>query len=549
MSQPVASELQTLIDDYLTYVLARDPIEATQLGVHDYDDTLTDLSPDALDDEIARRKAFQARFAAMDRAALDADAAMDLDVARLDVATALRRLETRPPMQTAPYWVVEQLGTAFSALMRDDGQPPALQAERLLARLRLAPAYLATAQAALSPQTAALHVEMALTAIKGLQRFLARAVGGFARDAAPSLVAEMAVATAALQAALDDFARFLQEFAPRAVGSFACGAALFDFLLREFHQLDLDHRELAEFGYERMVHDKAALEAYARELAPTRSWVEQIEAVKDDHPQGADFLKSYHAEMVRARAHCVATDLVTLPAGEVADVKWLPDYLAAGAPLGLMFTTPPFAPGLASDLVITPLDPDAPPERQRQHMRDNCYAFARSITLHEIYPGHHTQRVHHKLATAASPMRRYFSSPVFVEGWGLYTEDLMEETGFMVEPAVRLFKLRNALWRSARVVVDSGLHTRGMSFDEAVQLMVDQVHLDRRMAEGEVRRYTTHDNPTYPSAYLLGKMAIHDLRRRYQAQQGAAFSLRDFHDKLLSYGSPPLKLVAARMLT
>jgi uncharacterized protein (DUF885 family) len=156
--------------------------------------------------------------------------------------------------------------------------------------------------------------------------------------------------------------------------------------------------------------------------------------------------------------------------------------------------------------------------------------------------------VHHKLATANAPVRRYFSSPVLVEGWGLYTEDLMEETGFMQEPGVRLFKLRNALWRSARVVVDSGLHTRAMRFEEAVDLMVDEVHLDRRMAEGEVRRYTTHDNPTYPSAYLLGKSAIHDLRSRWQAQEGSSYSLKRFHDTLLSYGSPPVKLIAARML-
>jgi uncharacterized protein (DUF885 family) len=124
----------------------------------------------------------------------------------------------------------------------------------------------------------------------------------------------------------------------------------------------------------------------------------------------------------------------------------------------------------------------------------------------------------------------------------------MEESGFMTEPGVRLFKLRNALWRSARVVVDSGLHTRSMPFEEAVNLMVNEVHLDRRMAEGEVRRYTTHDNPTYPSAYLLGKTAIHDLRRRWQAQEGNAYTLKAFHDKLLSYGSPPVKLIATRML-
>jgi uncharacterized protein (DUF885 family) len=124
----------------------------------------------------------------------------------------------------------------------------------------------------------------------------------------------------------------------------------------------------------------------------------------------------------------------------------------------------------------------------------------------------------------------------------------MEETGFMDDPAVKLFKLRNALWRSARVVVDSGLHTRNMSFANAVDLLHREVMLDPHMAEGEVRRYTTHNNPTYPSAYLLGKTAIHDLRTRWQAQQGDAFSLQRFHDTLLSYGSPPVKLVAERMM-
>jgi uncharacterized protein (DUF885 family) len=389
---------------------------------------------------------------------------------------------------------------------------------------------------------------MGLTAITGLRRFLADSLPGFAATLPEALAGDIAQATAATQTALAHFETFLREFQPRAMGSFACGPEHFDFLLKEYHLLDVDHRLLYEFGQEQMAQDKAALEAYAKQLDPDTPWSAQIERVKNRHPQGDEFLAAYHAEMVAARQHCVEKDLITLPPGEVATVEWLPEYLRSGAPLGLMFTTPPFAPGLASRLVLTPLDPDASQERQLQHTRDNCYAFARSITLHEIYPGHHTQKAHHKLATAHSPMRRYFSSPVFVEGWGLYTEDLMEETGFMEDPAVRLFKLRNALWRSARVVADSGLHTRGMSFDEAAQLMVDEVRLDRRMAEGEVRRYTTHDNPTYPSAYLLGKTAIHDLRRRWQAQKGAAFSLKRFHDTLLSYGSPPVKLIAGRML-
>ena len=180
-------------------------------------------------------------------------------------------------------------------------------------------------------------------------------------------------------------------------------------------------------------------------------------------------------------------------------------------------------------------------------MRDNCYVFAKSIAGHEIYPGHHLQKVHHKLATADSMIRRYFSCPQFVEGWGLYVEDLFTETGFFDNPRVLLFKLRNSLWRSLRVVIDVGLHTRGMSFDEAASLLMEQAAMDRHMAEGEVTRYIRHDNPTYPSSYMLGRQRFHELRDRYQAVHPDA-SLLTFHDTVMSFGSLPLSLVSAQMI-
>ena len=543
------SHLAQLLESYLTFVLSEDPIEATRLGVHDYDERLGNDSIDALSSAAAKRTDFITQLEAIDPATLSADETMDRTVALIDLKTALRRYEDLRIWARAPYWYVERLGSAYSGLLNaTEDLPPAEQGHRLRARLAATPGYLATAQQNLSTDAPPLYLEMGITAVDGLQRFLDQAVMGFAETLDGSLKDEVRNEVVRVQDRLTTFKAFLADLHPKARGHFACGPAHFDFLLREFHLLDFDHQSLYEFGQEQMAKDRAALDAYASELDPNRSWIEQLEAIKANHPRGDAFLDTYHAEMVRARRHCVDNSLITLPAGENAQVVWLPEYLRAGAPLGLMHTVPPFSSSLSSQLLLTPLDPNASAERQEQHMRDNCYAFARSITLHEIYPGHHTQKVHHKLATVNSPVRRYFSSPVFVEGWGLYTEDLMEETGFMDDPAVKLFKLRNALWRSARVVVDSGLHTRNMSFADAVDLLHREVLLDPHMAEGEVRRYTTHNNPTYPSAYLLGKTAIHDLRTRWQAQQSDAFSLQHFHDTLLSYGSPPVKLVAERML-
>ena len=542
------NELQTLIGEYLKFVFQSDPIQATRLGIHKYNHLLGDLNPDVVAEEATKRQDFLRQFGDIDPNVLDPQARMDLQVAIIDAETSLRRHEDLRIWERAPYWYLERLGGAFSDLMTRKFATVEERARQLLSRLEQAPAYLAAAQNNLTDQVPPLYVDMGLTAAKGLQQFLVEAVPGFASQVVGALEADVLREVAVIQTELDAFTTYLQNLRSQANGHFACGPEHFDFLLREFHMVDLDHKSLHEFGMERMSEDKQRIEAYARDQDATRSWVEQIDQVKEDHPTPEEFKDSYGREMMLAREHCVDHDLITLPEGEVCHMVWLPVYLRASLPIAVMGTTPPFENGLESNWLITPLDPDATPERHKQHMRDNCYAFARSIALHEIYPGHHTQKVHHKLATHDSPMRRYFSSPVFVEGWGLYTEDLFEETGFIHEPPVMLFKLRNALWRSVRVVIDSGLHTRNMSFDEAVNLLRDEVCLDTHMAEGEVRRYTTHANPTYPSSYLVGKVLIQELREKWRRQQGDSYNLRAFHDQLLSYGSPPVKLIEGMML-
>lgn len=541
-------ELHQLIDEYVAFALAADPAEATRLGAHAYDHLLGSPDPDAIAAEIASREGFLRRAAAIDAAALDAEDRLDHRLLLADLETSLRRMHDLRIWERAPYWYIEQLGTAFGDLVRRSFAPAEERAAHLYARLIAAPAYLAQAARNLSPDAPPVYVEMGLVATRGLQQFLREAVGGFAATLPDSLQRDLQLATAAVQEALGAFGATLERLHGAARGSYACGPEHFDFLLQRFQLLDHDHRSLYVFGLEMVERDRARLEAYAKALDPQRSWAEQIDRVKERHPQPEAFRDSYGHEMMLAREHCVERDLISIPEGEICHMVWLPSYLRASLPIAVMGTTPPFEAGMESEWLITPLDPEAPPERQKQHMRDNCYAFARSIALHEIYPGHHLQKVHHKLVTKGRPMRRYFSSPVFVEGWGLYTEDLFEETGFLHEPDVMLFKLRNALWRSVRVVIDTGLHTRGMRFEEAVAQLRDEVCLDTHMAEGEVRRYTTHDNPTYPSSYLVGKTLIQELRARWREREGAAYTLRRFHDTLLGYGSPPVRLIAERML-
>jgi uncharacterized protein (DUF885 family) len=539
--------LSESLDAYVEDMLRAQPVDATKLGVHDYDHTLGEVSADAFADLARRHRAFLDEMEAVEPANLTSAERLDWRTALIEARTAVARDEHDRIWERAPYWYCENLGSALSVLMTRESGPVEQRGEALRDRLRGVPAFVTDATSNLTTDTPLLWAQTGVEAAAGMERFLRQSVSTFARGLPPALAGDISSATESAGAAVRDFGGAVQALTAKARGTWAVGPEYFDFLLREYQVLDIDHDALFELGKESALVDRGRLEGFAQATDRTTSWAEQIARIKDDHPEPADFIATYEHELNRSRKHTEEARLATLPAGEICTMAWVPEYMGASIPIAVMNTTPPFERGLASQWLITPSDPNAPQDRRIQQMRDNCKVFAESIAGHEIYPGHHLQKVHHKLATQDSTIRRYFSSPQFMEGWGLYVEDLFEETGFFDNSAVLLFKLRNAVWRSLRVVIDVGLHTQSMSFDEAVALLRDGACLDTHMAEGEVRRYTRHDNPTYPSSYLLGRLAIHDLREKWKAQQDT-FTYLEFHDKLLSYGTLPLKLVADEML-
>jgi uncharacterized protein (DUF885 family) len=162
------------------------------------------------------------------------------------------------------------------------------------------------------------------------------------------------------------------------------------------------------------------------------------------------------------------------------------------------------------------------------------------MVAHEAYPGHHLQ-----LALAQeldSEVRRHIWSPVMVEGWALYSEQLMGQSGYYVSDQARLFQLVNLLWRAVRVVLDVGLHTRGMSPTEAVEYMVEHLPIERPSAEAEVRRYCAW--PTYQLCYAVGRRELLRLRDAYREREGRGFRARRFHDEVMGYGGLPVSLAS-----
>ncbi|MEI6485029.1 MAG: DUF885 family protein [Sphingomonadales bacterium] len=169
-----------------------------------------------------------------------------------------------------------------------------------------------------------------------------------------------------------------------------------------------------------------------------------------------------------------------------------------------------------------------------------------SLTLHECVPGHSHQAAMALEAPARPPFRRrtYFSG--YGEGWGLYTEWLGTKLGMYETPYEEFGRETFEMWRAARLVIDTGLHTRGWSRDQAIQYLEDHTALARRDIEVEVDRYISW--PGQALAYKLGELKIRELRAKAEAELGTRFDQRPFHDTLLGLGSVPLPVMESEML-
>jgi uncharacterized protein (DUF885 family) len=233
----------------------------------------------------------------------------------------------------------------------------------------------------------------------------------------------------------------------------------------------------------------------------------------------------------------VERDVFTFPPGDDLVVEETPPFLRATTQASYDQAAP-FDAATRGFFFVTPVDPTWPAAQQEEWLRESDFGDVVDTAVHEAYPGHHLQlsiaRRHPSL------VRKAIGPSIFSEGWALYAEELMAELEYYA-PHERMMQLEWTLVRAARVVLDVGLHTRGMSIEEAENFLVERVHLERSLATSEVRRYS--ESPTQPLSYLVGREQIRSLRDRLHRLEGKRFSLKAFHDRLLAEGTVAPKLV------
>ena len=452
-------------------------------------------------------------------------------------STVFRFEYERPNIRNPGFWLSHLLQGLYTLLTRQ-GPDLGSRVPAVMARLQAAPAFLATARDTID-EPPSVFVDTALSMLGGGGQLVAEMVAVFA-GVAPDLANQLKTAGQATLEALVAFGAALRDEIEPATDphAFAIGEEQFSRRLHHEHALMAGAPELWRYGVHLQEEVTQQIVDIARKL-DSKPWRELVDQLRNETPPADDLLGAYQRELDRAHDFVVERDLVSVPAAPV-EVVPTPAFLAPLIPFAAYEPPPIYLPDRAGRFYVTAPDPNLPPEAFAQQRRGHCSHAIPIMVAHEAYPGHHLQMV--TAQGLGSEVRRHIWSPIMVEGWAVYWEQLLCETDYYRTEQERLFQLVNLLWRAVRVVLDVGLHTRGMSPAEAVDYMVEHLPIERPSAEAEVRRYCAW--PTYQLCYAVGRRELLRLRDEYREREGGTYRARRFHDEVMGYGGLPVSLAS-----
>ncbi|MGH7509399.1 MAG: DUF885 domain-containing protein [Gemmatimonadales bacterium] len=529
-----ATSVDGLCRSYLDLKYHFDPAAASAAGLLVQDARLGSFDLETTREHLAALRALAGAVEELDPEHVQEE--IDRTALLGEIRSTIHRLDyERPNVRNPAFWLSHLLQSLYALLSRNPAEL-AGRTSAVMARLDAAPAFLDTARATIDDPPS-VFVDTALSMLGGGGQLVTEVVSVFATST-PELADGLKKAGEAALRALVGFGGALRDEVEPSPDphSFAIGEEQFSRRLHHEHALAAAPSELWRYGLHLQEEVTEEIMALAGRLA-ARPWREVVDELRNEMPAADDLLEAYRRELDQARDFVQQRDLARVPDAPV-NVVATPAFLAALVPFAAYEPPPVYLPDRTGRFYVTRPDPALPPDAFAQQRRGHCVHGIPAMVAHEAYPGHHLQ-----LVTAqglGSEVRRHVWSPVMVEGWALYSEQLLREAEYYRTDQARLFQLVNLLWRAVRVVLDVGLHTRGMTPAEAVSYMVEHLPIERASAEAEVRRYCAW--PTYQLCYAVGRRELLRLRDAYRQREGPGYRARRFHDEVMEYGGLPVSL-------
>lgn len=560
-SQALLARYNQLVDQYFASAFAFAPSWGTQVGFHQYDKELEDLSAASLKKNEATLIEYRRQFSDPTFRQLPRAERLDLSMVEANISANLLDLQELHSLNRDPDRYPSLIADSVFSLAKRNFAPVDDRLASVISRIEKAPALLTAGRENIQPNIVpAIYAEVALEQLPGTIELFKTTIPAAFSTASPQLKEKFATANAKLIAELISYQKFVKEkVLPNARGQFAIGEAAYckKLAFDEMEEEKLD--VILANGYKELRRLQARFKQLAHEINPKIGALECFESIASDHPEPAKLVSSTANVLDRIAAFIEEKKIVTIPSKDRVTVAESPSFMRA-LTFASMDTPGPYE-DVAKEAFyyVTPVESDWDKKRVEEHMRFFSYADLLNTSVHEAYPGHYVQFLWVK--HAPSKVRKLLGCSSNAEGWAHYCEQLMIEQGLpasdsaakdktpeekkLEQEKLELVQIHDALLRVCRYIVGIEMHTRGLSYDKGREFFIKEGFMEKANAERETKRGTK--DPTY-LVYTLGKLKIIALKEEYKAKMGANFSQQDFHDRFLKTGFPPLKIVRTEVL-
>jgi uncharacterized protein (DUF885 family) len=548
---------ESLSRRYFDEVIALTPVSATGLGDHRFDDKLDDVGASGRERRLALERELLASLRALDASQLSRAYQVDARLLASQLEYDIWRLTELQDWAWDPLLYTGLAGNSVYYLLARDFAPLPDRLRNVGARLEEWPRLLAQVRESLDPaRVPKIHAETA-----------ARQNGGALTLIDELVVPQLGVLPQADQerlrqaiekarSAVSQHQIWLDErLVPEAKGDFRIGAALYDRKLGFALDSPLSRQEIRQRAERELAATRAQMYEISRKVlggnesprympdAPSPEVQQSViaaalEVAYSQRPPRSEVFDVARKTYDDALAFVRAKNFVTVY-DDPLDIIPMPEF-QRGVALAYCDPPGPLDKGQKTFYAISPIPEDWTDEQTSSFLREYNTRSIHNLTIHEAMPGHYLQLTHSNRYD--SPLRAALQSGTFIEGWAVYTERVMVEQGYMdADPLMQLIQLKWYLRTISNAILDQAIHVDGMSREDAMRLMTHDTFQEEREASAKWVRaqLSSAQLPTY----FVGVQEHLALREEARQRWGASFDLKAYHDKVLSFGSPPVRYV------
>jgi uncharacterized protein (DUF885 family) len=541
------AQLNTFFRRYLQETFELRPTDATRLGDHRYDDRLDDLSAEARARWVEQtRKTLEGLPEAVDYDRLPRSAQIDFEIFRHELVTSLWLAENTHPFEEDPRVYNDHINDSVYLLLTQSTLPKETNIANCIARMAQIPNIVKAARQNLKnpPRT---HTETAIRQNRGAIAFFERDlfdIAGHTKQAAALKAAADNVVTC-----LKEYQQFLEkDLLPRAHGDWRLGRDKFARKL----ELTLDASVTAdqvladaESEFARVERDMYVIarqlwsryyprQALPPDDVPGRGTTVQkvLDAVAKHQGQAENLTRDAKDTVAHIKQFIGERDILRLPEPDRCQVIEMPEF-ERGNSTAYMNSPPPLDPKASGYYAVSPPPKDWAPARVKSYLEEYNSYMLQILTIHEAYPGHYVQLEYAN--RNPSLIRKVLGSGVYIEGWAVYTEQMMLDQGYGDGSLpLRLTQLKFYLRAVGNAILDHQMHCGALTDDQALDFLLKRSF----QSEGEARLkiIRAQQSSCQLSTYFVGRMALYRLRQRIEREMGNKFNLGRYHEAVLEPG-------------